>query len=76
MGVVNHPRTYDPVVMTTLKAAFHDVWEVLDRGPVRDKSRDNDLKAAIVRQLLELVENGTTSREELKTRVLRSLPLR
>ena len=51
---VNHPRTYDPV-MTTLKAAFRDVW----KSSIALPFETNDVKAAIVRPLLELVENGT-----------------
>jgi len=52
---VNHPRTYDPVVMTTRKAAFRDVW----KSSIALPFETNDAKASIVRPLLELVENGT-----------------
>jgi len=41
--------------MTTLKAAFRDVW----KSSIALPFETNDVKAAIVRPLLELVENGT-----------------
>ena len=38
---VNHPRTYDPVVMTTRKAAFRDVW----KSSIALHFETNDVKA-------------------------------
>jgi hypothetical protein len=52
------------------------VWKTVTvHTPLRDPSRDEDLKAAIIRQLLDLVAEGTTSQDELKTQVLKKLPL-
>jgi hypothetical protein len=75
VGSVNHPGLYDPAMMVTIKAAFHEVWKTITvHTPPRDPSRDEDLKAAIIRQLLDLVAEGTTSQDELRTQVLRKLP--
>ena len=57
MGSMHHPRMYDAATMATIKAAFHDVWDV------------------IIRRLTDLVGEGTTSREELRTKVLNNMPL-
>ena len=67
MGSINHPRLYDPAMMVTIKAAFHDVWKTITvHTPLRDPSHADDLKATVIRQLLDLVAEGTTSRNELK----------
>ena len=52
MGSVNHPKLYDPAMMATIKAAFHDVWSTVEADGSRgDPVRDEDCKAAIVRRL-------------------------
>jgi hypothetical protein len=76
MGSVNHPKLYDPHVITTLKAAFHDVWTVVDASDQpRAAAEDHQLKAEIIRKLLELVSTGTTDQAELRAEVLRQLPM-
>jgi len=75
MGSSKHPRTYNPAIMATIKSAFHDVWQNLEGDLTRDPTHDQELKAAIIRRLLDLVEKGITSQEELRERLLRNLPL-
>jgi hypothetical protein len=60
---------------TTITAAYHDVWETIEQyDTLRMSGSDAEIKAAIIRILLDLVSEGTTSREELKARVLEGLP--
>jgi hypothetical protein len=73
MGSVNHPRIFDAATMATIKAAFHDVWDTIDGQDLLPS--DEDLKAAIIRRLIDLVGEGTTRREDLRMRVLGDLPL-
>ena len=75
VGSLKHPRTYDPAIMAIIKGAFHDVWQILEGDLIRDPTHDQELKAAIIRRLLDLVENGITSQEELRAQLLRNLPL-
>lgn len=76
MGSVNHPKIYDDATMTTVKAAFHDVWAtVAAHDPFRDTAGDDDLKATIIRKLIDLVSEGKTSQDELRSEALRQLPL-
>jgi hypothetical protein len=45
MGSVNHPNLYDPAIMATVKDAFCDVWEVVEKQDVmRLRIGDNELK--------------------------------
>jgi hypothetical protein len=74
MGSVSHPRLYDPAMMVTIKAAFYDVWDAIHvHTPSRDHAYDDDIRAEIIRRLLDLVADGTTDRDELKTQVIKSL---
>lgn len=76
MGSINHPRLYDDATMANMKAAFHDVWDAVEpHAPIWDTVSEEELKAAIIRRLVGLAANGTTSRGVLKMKVLRSLPL-
>jgi hypothetical protein len=62
--------------MANMKAAFHDVWDVVEpHAPTWDTISEEELKAAIIRRLVGLAANGTTSRDVLKMKILRSLPL-
>ena len=77
MGSVNHPKLYDPAMMATIKAAFHDVWSTAEADGSRgDPVRDEDCKAAIIRRLLDLAATGTLARDELVAKLLsdRSCP--
>ena len=77
MGSVNHPSFYDPAAMASLKAAFRDVWaELRAQDTFRVWLSETELKAAIIRRLIELVADRTTNPEELKAQVLGNLPLR
>jgi hypothetical protein len=59
-----------------MKAAFHDVWDAVEpHAPVWDTVSEDELKAAIIRRLVDLAAKGTTSRDVLKMEILRSLPL-
>lgn len=76
MGSFNHPRLYDVAAMANMKAAFHDVWDAVEpHAPVWDTVSEDELKAAIIRRLVDLAAKGTTSRDVLKMEILRSLPL-
>jgi hypothetical protein len=76
MDSVNHPKLYDDSTMKTVKAAFHDVWATIEaHDPFRDTADDDDLKATIIRKLIDLVSEGKTSQNELRSEALRQLPL-
>jgi hypothetical protein len=76
MGSVNHPKLYDPATMATIKDAFYDVWKVVEKqDDMRFRIGDSELKAAIIRRLLDLVEQGKNDKDELAEQTLRSLPL-
>ena len=75
MGSVNHPKLYDPAMMATIKAAFHDVWSTVEADGSRgDPVRDEDCKAAIIRRLLDLAATGTLARDELVAKLLSDRP--
>jgi len=77
MASVNHHSFYDPAAMASLKAAFRDVWaELRAQATFPVALSETELKAAIIRRLMELVADGTTNPEELKAQVLGNLPLR
>ena len=76
MGSINHPRLYDGAAMANMKAAFHDVWDAVEpHAPIWDTVSEDELKAAIICRLVDLAAKGTTSRDVLKMKVLRGLPL-
>jgi hypothetical protein len=76
MDSVNYPKLYDDATMNTVKAAFHDVWATIAaHDPFRDTASDDDLKTAIIRKLLDLVSEGKTSQDELRSEALKQLPL-
>jgi hypothetical protein len=76
MASVNHPSFYDPSMMATVKDAFYDVWEVVEKqDAMRFRIGDSELKAAIIRRLLDLVAEGKHERRELANCALMSLPL-
>jgi hypothetical protein len=76
VGSVNHPKFYDDAAMASIKAAFHDVWEILQaHNDLYGEDSAGELKAAIIRRLIDLVADGTTNPEELKAKVLKNLPL-
>jgi len=74
MGSINHPRVYDDAAMANMKAAFHDVWDAVEaRSLIWDTVSEDELKAAIIRKLLDLAAKGTTNRDILKVKILRGL---
>jgi hypothetical protein len=76
MGSMHHPRMYDAATLATIKAAFHDVWDTIEGQDLMQVAAcDEDLKAVIIRRLTDLVGEGTTSREDLRTKVLSNMPL-
>jgi hypothetical protein len=77
MSSVNHPKYYDPAVMDVVKNSFHEVWAILEgQNTLVIRENEGDLKAAIIRKLLDLVSEGVTDRETLRLETLRELPLR
>jgi hypothetical protein len=76
VGSVNHPKLYDPAAMASIKAAFYEVWTALEaQHAIYGKDGAAELKAAIIRRLIDLAANGTTHPEEMKAQVLKNLPL-
>jgi hypothetical protein len=74
-GSKHHPKSYDPHIASIIAAAYHDIWDTIeDYDTLRMSGSDAEIKAAIIRMLLDLVSEGTTSREELKARALEGLP--
>jgi len=76
MGSVRHPKLLDVDEIEAVRAAFYDIYDAIHGQdvfvPVFD---DNELKAQIIRKLLELVSEGTPP-HDFKAKVLRSLPFR
>jgi hypothetical protein len=64
MGSKYHPKLYDTETVATLKDAFYDIWERVERqDAVRiSRSDEDDIRAAIIQTLLDVVAEGTTSR--------------
>jgi hypothetical protein len=75
MGSVNHPKLYDAATMAMVREVFHEVWGALEGQDVFAVEAHGGLKAAIIRRLLDLVAEGTTSPQQLKAQVLKGLPL-
>jgi hypothetical protein len=75
MGSKYHPKLYHPDTAAALKLAFHEIWNVIERqDAVRfDQIEQNDVRAAIAQQLLDVVNEGTTGREEIIREVLNRL---
>jgi hypothetical protein len=74
VGSVNHPKLYDPAAMASIKAAFSDIWNTLQaQDAIHGEESAAELKAAIIRRLIGLVADGTTSPEELKAKILTKL---
>jgi hypothetical protein len=62
----------------SVRAAFHEVYATIhgqDEGSMPRFDDDQELKAQIIRKLLELASGGTLP-ADFKTKVLSSLPLR
>ena len=59
-----------------LAATFYEVWIALEaQAALYRKEGAVELKAAIIRRLIDLAANGTTQPEEMKAEVLKTLPL-
>ena len=76
MGSFYHPRLYEPDMANVIREAFYDMWETVE-GNVGSLSpmADDELKAAIIKTLFELVSQGRTTRADLSEDVLRSFKL-
>jgi hypothetical protein len=71
-----YPPYYDEAKLSVLEQAFRDVWITLSMNDaIRAGKRDDDLRAAIVRRLEDLVAEGVTDPRELRRRTLIALPL-
>ena len=52
------------------------MWDAVEpHAPIWDTVSEDELKAAIICRLVDLAAKGTTSRDVLKMKVLRGLPL-
>jgi hypothetical protein len=70
------PDFYDEAKLSVLEQAFRDVWRTLSMNDaIRAGKKDDDLRMAIVRRLMDLVAEGITDPQELRKRTLISLPL-
>ena len=75
MGSIHHPIFYDPEIAAIIKAAYHDIWDMVEEyDSLRVSGSDTEIKAAIIQHLLNLVAEGTIKPEELKAQALRHLP--
>ena len=74
MGSKNHPKLYAAHTVETVRSAYYELWSEIETDQLRDMSTDDDYKAPIIRRLLDLVELGATSREDLIAQVLRDRP--
>ena len=62
--------------MASIKAAFYEVWITLEAQHAIDgKNGATELKAAIIRRLIDLAANGMTHPEEMKAEVLKNMSL-
>lgn len=75
MASVNHPKFYDPASMSLVKDTYHEVWAVIEGQNALVIDKEADLKRTIIRKLMDLVSDGVTDKEVLKTETLRQLPL-
>jgi hypothetical protein len=75
MGSVRHPKLLDAAAMESVRAAFHEIYDTIQGQNVFVPAfeDDDELKAQIIRKLLDLVSEGT-SPEDFKAKVLSSLP--
>ena len=70
------PGFYDEAKLLVLEQAFRDVWRTLSMNDaIRAGKKDDDLRAAIVRRLMDLVAEGIIEPQELRKRTLIALPL-
>jgi hypothetical protein len=70
------PGFYDEAKLSVLEQAFGDVWRTLAMNDaIQAGKRDDDLRAAVVRRLMDLVGEGITDPQELRRRTLIALPL-
>lgn len=74
MGSKNHPKLYAAHTVETVRSAYYELWSEIEADQLRDMSSDDECKAAIIRRLLDLVDLGATSREELIAKVLSDRP--
>jgi hypothetical protein len=66
---------YEPKTLAVMDQAFAAIWNILRADdPFRDYANDSELRIAIGRKLMELVENGVTDPVRLRYLTLKSLP--
>jgi hypothetical protein len=76
MGSVRHPKLYDPVIVESVRDAFHEIMDELNEHYLlRDGDSDERMKAELIKRLLALATDGTPARE-WKFKILSNLPLR
>jgi hypothetical protein len=76
MGSRYHPKLYDPETVASLKDAFYEICDIIERQNAVGFSRSDadDIKAEIIQKLLDVISEGhTTTRNELISQALQRL---
>ena len=74
MRPTNQPKAFDDADSDLVKDSFHEIWAIMEHQNVLYlRSEPQDMKAVIIRKLLELVDNGVTDKQQLKAEVLRQV---
>ena len=76
MGSFKHPNLFDPIAAGQIRTVYYEIMDVLEGQDVLSLDLgDRELRAAIIRQLINVFTDGTP-RQDWKSKVLTSLPLR
>ena len=76
MGSLKHPRVFSRGESEEIRAAFHDILDVLaGQETYVFVGSDDGLRTLIIRELMMLASRGT-SVQDWKSEVLKALPLR
>ena len=74
MSPINHPRAFDDAEIGLVKDSFREIWAIIEHQNVLHlRSAPQEIKAIIIRKLLELVDNGVTDQQQLTAEVLRQV---
>lgn len=74
MRPTNQPKPFDEAELELVKDSFREIWAIIEHQNVLHlRSGQQEMKAIIIRKLLELVDNGVTDQEQLKAEVLRQV---
>ena len=76
MGSLNHPKYYDTADLDLVTESLHDVWEVVKgQNSLVLTQNEEALRTTIIQSLLDLVAEGITDKQMLKSEALKRLPL-